>query len=157
MQNANSLAAAWQSLDACALNRHYEPCKQSSWIPARNSHKNLPFSQNVVGHIPYTQHGSTHTHTQTYTTCMYRNLPVLFGAQELLDPWLYLGLVIFAMYPAPSDDVVFLDYDEKNIYIIIIATIIILSERKSIFINNFKFPHNIYFLLHFLLLSLNWL
>ncbi len=99
----------------------------------------------------------THTHTQTYTTCMYRNLPVLFGAQELLDPWLYLGLVIFAMYPAPSDDVVFLDYDEKNIYIIIIATIIILSERKSIFINNFKFPHNIYFLLHFLLLSLNWL
>ncbi len=33
----------WQSQDACALSRHCEPCKQSSWNRARNSQENKPF------------------------------------------------------------------------------------------------------------------
>ncbi len=33
----------WQSQDACALSRHYEPCKQRSWSRARNSQENRPF------------------------------------------------------------------------------------------------------------------
>ncbi len=33
----------WQSQDACALSKHCEPCKQSSWTQARNSHENRPF------------------------------------------------------------------------------------------------------------------
>ena len=33
----------WQSQDACALSRHCEPCKQSSWSRARNSQENRPF------------------------------------------------------------------------------------------------------------------
>ena len=32
-----------QSQDACALCRHCEPCKQSSWSRARNSQENRPF------------------------------------------------------------------------------------------------------------------
>ncbi len=30
----------WQSQDACALSRHCEPCKQSSWSRARNLQEN---------------------------------------------------------------------------------------------------------------------
>ena len=33
----------WQSQDACALTRHSESCKQSSWSPARNSQENGSF------------------------------------------------------------------------------------------------------------------
>ncbi len=33
----------WQTQDACALSRHCEPCKQSSWSQARNSQENRPF------------------------------------------------------------------------------------------------------------------
>ncbi len=33
----------WQSQDACALSRHCESCKQSSWSRARNSQENRPF------------------------------------------------------------------------------------------------------------------
>ncbi len=40
--NANSLAAARQSC-ACALSRHCESCKQSSWSRAMNSQENRPF------------------------------------------------------------------------------------------------------------------
>ncbi len=32
-----------QSQYACALSRHCEPCKQSSWSQARNSQENRPF------------------------------------------------------------------------------------------------------------------
>ena len=44
--HANSLAklmCTWQSQDACALGRHCEPCKQSSWSQARNLQENRPF------------------------------------------------------------------------------------------------------------------
>ena len=33
----------WQSQDACALSRHCEPCKKSSWSRARNSQENRLF------------------------------------------------------------------------------------------------------------------
>ncbi len=38
----------WQSQDACALSRHCEPCKQSSWSRARNSRRTCLSSQLVV-------------------------------------------------------------------------------------------------------------
>ena len=38
-----AVMCTWQSQDACALDRHCEPCKQSSWSQARNSQENRPF------------------------------------------------------------------------------------------------------------------
>ena len=43
IHNVNSLAAISRSHAACALSRHGEPYKQSSWSRARNSQENRPF------------------------------------------------------------------------------------------------------------------
>ncbi len=41
--NLIEVMCTWQSQDACALSRHCEPCKQSSWSWAWNSQENRPF------------------------------------------------------------------------------------------------------------------
>ncbi len=38
-----AVMCTWQSQDACALSRHCEPCKQSSWSRARNWQENRLF------------------------------------------------------------------------------------------------------------------
>ncbi len=38
-----AVMCTWKSQDACALSRHCEPCKQSSWSQARNSQENRSF------------------------------------------------------------------------------------------------------------------
>ena len=38
----------WQSQDVCALSRHSELCKQSSWSRARNSQENRSFLTALV-------------------------------------------------------------------------------------------------------------
>ncbi len=41
--NLIEVMCTWQSQDACALSRHCEPCKQSSWSWAWNSQENRHF------------------------------------------------------------------------------------------------------------------
>ncbi len=43
LQQPLAVMRTWQIQDACALSRHCEPCKQSSWSRARNSQENRPF------------------------------------------------------------------------------------------------------------------
>ncbi len=45
--NTLVVTRTWQSQDACALSRHCEPCRQSSWSRARNRRTSLS-SQQVV-------------------------------------------------------------------------------------------------------------
>ncbi len=45
------LTFTWQSQHACALSRHYVPCKQSSWSWARNMQENRLFRSKWWGHL----------------------------------------------------------------------------------------------------------
>ncbi len=88
----------WQSQDACALCRHCEPCKQSSWSRVRNSQENRPlFAASCMGtqvppldHCSYMRKGHTctrtRTHTHTHTQFFYHCVVPICVQQPLVVP-----------------------------------------------------------------------
>ncbi len=71
----------WQSQDACALSRQCEPCKQSSWSRAMNSHEKRPFL-----HSKWCGYPNSHL-----DHCCFMRKSIEFVPQQMPGPQSQLG------------------------------------------------------------------